>query len=257
MLDPLLRLRLLGAQAVEGPEGLADGPVVRAQAFSLLARLAVGSRGGVPRDRLVALFWPDSPAERGRHALSNLLYQVRKGLGKSAVENLGDIVRLRPDAWTVDHWVFTAAVAEENHETAVEAYRGPFLDGIRVSGAAVEKWIDAERQRLHHDYVMALESLAQGAARANDARAAVSWWRRAVGADPLHSGRTTELMVWLARSGNPAAALRESLRHSDLRRAELGLPPDPAVEAAADAIKRGEIPATESDSSVADRGAPS
>ncbi len=240
--DPVFHLRLLGAQAIEGPKGYADGQVMRAQAFSLLARLAVGGSSGVPRDRIIAMFWPDSSPESGRHALSNLLYAARTELDKSAIQNLGDSVRLRPDAWRVDHWEFAAGIAEGDYRRAAMAYRGPFLDGIRTRVAPVERWIDGERQRLELDYLLALESLGHDAAGRNDTREAVRWWRRAVAADPLHSGRTIQLMVWLARSGDLAAALRESRRHAELRRSELDLQPEPAVAAVEESIKRGEIP---------------
>ena len=62
---------------------------------ALLAYLVVeGQRVPVPRDRLLALFWPESDEARARNALSQALHHLRQALGTD--------VTAFADAWLAD-----------------------------------------------------------------------------------------------------------------------------------------------------------
>ncbi|MDH3225390.1 MAG: hypothetical protein OEO23_16840, partial [Gemmatimonadota bacterium] len=205
----------------------------------LLARLAAAGSAGTPRDTLATLFWPETPPETSRHALSNLVYQARKALGRDAIEGHRESLRLRADRFDVDLWRFRQAIEVGNGEAAVHAYGGPFLDGIRSSGVAVERWVEAERHSLAAVHIEALEALANGAADLRQAGLAAHWWQKAVDQDPLHSARTCELMLWLARSGDPARAIQLAARHRTLREEQLGLGPEPTVDLLVERIRTG------------------
>src|SRR5512146_2311016 len=55
-------------------------------AYLLLAR----PRGFHRRDRLVALFWPESDAEHGRNSLRQAVYFLRRSLGDDVLESRGE-----------------------------------------------------------------------------------------------------------------------------------------------------------------------
>ena len=48
--------------------------------MALLALIATGGGRGVSRDAIIALLWPDSEPERGRHSLAQWLFLLRKDL---------------------------------------------------------------------------------------------------------------------------------------------------------------------------------
>ncbi len=241
-MDPTLKLHVLGAPFIEGPDGISENATARALSLVMLARLAVDGSPGTPRGTLANLLWPGASEQTGRHALSNLIYQTRRSLGRDSLVADRATVRLRADAWEVDYWTFRQAVESGTPEEAVATRRGPFLDGIRIRSAPVERWIDTIGRAIDDDYLHALESLAERAAARGDAVDAVRWLRIAVRADPLHSSRTRDLMLWLARSGDPAAAIRLAREHAELRSSELGLDPEPAVRILEDRIRSGDYP---------------
>src|SRR5438034_9762833 len=61
----------------------------------------------IPRDRLVDLLWPDVPAAKGRHSLSQALLAIRSRLGRDAVtggeEDVQMLAELPSDLSTLQH----------------------------------------------------------------------------------------------------------------------------------------------------------
>jgi DNA-binding SARP family transcriptional activator len=71
------------------------------KALGLLVFLAAEPRPH-PRDSLADLLWSRAAPAEARHSLANAISEVRRRLGKSAVETIGDRVRLRTDLVTLD-----------------------------------------------------------------------------------------------------------------------------------------------------------
>ena len=90
------RLRLLGAATIFSEEGPLGGAVAQRRRLAVLALLAVAGPGGVSRDKLVALLWPEEDTERARDRLADAVYALRKALGRDAVRATGDELRLDP-----------------------------------------------------------------------------------------------------------------------------------------------------------------
>ena len=232
-------LKLLGGARLEGPDGPIEGAAGRRQRLSLLAYLAMVGRDGVSRDRVVGLFWPDSPDARARHALSNDLYAIRSGLGDSTVLSYGDDLRIDPEHLEVDARAFEDAVNDGALEKAAQLYAGHFMEGVRLKSGELERWVDDQRRRLSTAYSAALEELATNEAERGDWATAAEWWRRAVVNQPLNSRATMGLMRALASRGDLAGALRHARVHAQLLHAELGVAADQAVEALANDLRTG------------------
>jgi adenylate cyclase len=199
--------------------------------LALLAVLAAGGERGRSRDQLLLLFWPDATQTRARHSLDQLLYALRSSLGESVFAGVNP-VRLNPDVVGSDFGAFNAALERGDLETAVDEYRGPFLDGFYLSDAPeFERWADAERARLAASYAGALERLAQNAAAAHDHAAAVQRWRALVEFDPVSGKNAAGLIGTLVNAGDHAAALQYAKRYEALVAEELGMGADPAVAA--------------------------
>ena len=64
-----LRLSTFGGLSLTGESGPVTGAATQRRKLALLAVLATGGERGVSRDRLLALFWPDSNAEHARHVI--------------------------------------------------------------------------------------------------------------------------------------------------------------------------------------------
>jgi DNA-binding SARP family transcriptional activator len=207
--------------------------------LALLAVLAVNAPRGVPRDKLLALFWPESDSDRARHALDQTLYSLKKDLGAEGLVLGREEPALNPAAITSDVEEFQAALARGDRAAAVEVYKGPFLDGVFVSGApGFERWVDDERARLAREVEFALESLATEASGKGDHSGSVQRWQRLAAMEPRKTRVVLSLMSELAATGDRAAALRHADIYHTLVRDDLDAEPNPAVAALADKLRK-------------------
>jgi len=234
----MFSLRLLGGATIEGREGAVGGRVLPRRRMALLCALALMRGRTVSRDKLLALFWPESDTDRARHSLAESLYQIRRELSDSAIIAQGDELRLNSEVVGSDVGEFEEALERGDPKSAVDAYAGPLLDGFHLNDAPdFEHWIDAERDRLARGYRHALEQLAETAAAHGDFRNAVAWWRRLAAADPSNARITVLLMEALARIGDRAGALQQARIHAALLEQEFDAQPDPDVAALAERLR--------------------
>jgi serine/threonine-protein kinase len=227
----MFRLKTLGGVLVEGPDGPLTGAATQRRRLAVLSILAA-SGGGISRDRLVALLWPESDDERARHALSQLLYGLRRELGGDAVTGSATSLRLNGEVLTSDIGDFNEAGQRGDLERVAGLYAGPFLDGFYLSGCPeFERWVEDERTRAAERARSAIETLAERAAGSGDTAGAVNWWRRLAALERFDSRIAIALMKALAASGDRGAAIRHARVHETLVRDELGVEPDPEVAA--------------------------
>jgi TolB-like protein/DNA-binding SARP family transcriptional activator/Flp pilus assembly protein TadD len=197
--------------------------------LALLAVLAAAGEKGRSRDQLLLLFWPDATQSRARHSLEQLLYAIRSSIDEAVFAGVNP-VRLNPGVVSSDVAEFQTALKRGDLEGAVDAYRGPFLDGFYLSDAPeFEQWVAAERARLERSYSDALERLAQSAETAQNHATAVRWWRKLADTDPVSSKNATGLIRALMNSGDHAAALHYAERYEAVVAQELGTSVGPAV----------------------------
>jgi DNA-binding SARP family transcriptional activator/tetratricopeptide (TPR) repeat protein len=227
----MLRLRLFGGAVLEGIEGPLGGAATQRRRIALLAVLA-SHPGGISRDRLIAWFWPDSPDERARHGLAQLLYAIRKDLGEDAITGSATMLRLDPSRLATDIHEFGLALTAGDLERANRLYAGPFLDGFYLSGCPeFERWVEEERGRLAERVCSAAECLARNAASGEDGRRAVEWWTRLAVLRPLDSRVALALAQAHVAAGDTPAAMRVARTHQLLVGDELGVAPDPSLAA--------------------------
>lgn len=213
----------------------ADGGAVPAAALqrrrlALLALLALADERGVSRETVQAYLWPESPPDRARHALDQLLYATRRDLGRDAVLSGASDLRLNPQVVDTDVRRFERALAAERWAEAAALRRGPLLNGVHVlESAAAERWLDEERERLDRLYHTALETLATETTARGDHAAAVGWWRRRAAAEPLSTPVALALMRALAAAGDRPGAVQHARVFTRLLESELGVAAEPAV----------------------------
>ena len=233
-----LRLRTLGGLSVD--LGANDGAATRRRPLALLALLAVAGSRGVSRDKIVAYLWPESDDERARNSLSQALTSLKRELGAEPLVLGSTELRLNEDLITSDVQEFGQMLHRGDTASAVELYRGPFLDGVFVKDAPeFERWAERERDRLHRLHLAALDRLAGDAHAAGDHVAAVRWRRERTAVEPLDSRAALALMQALVASGDSAGALKHFRLHADQLHEELGIPPDPEVSSFAESLRAG------------------
>lgn len=232
-------LRFLGSPCVDPPAGDHGERLSQPRALALLACLGAAGSDGCTRDRLVGLFWPDLDTRHARHALSVQLHQIRRVLETRAVLTHGDFIRLNPDVVATDLAAFREAIAQQDLEQAASLYRGPFLEGFHLTGAAeFERWMEDERQRLAVQCLDVLESLASRAGREGHPAEAIAWWQRAAQHDPFNSRVALACARALAAGGDRGNGVQFLREHARRLRTDLEIEPDQEV---LDAISSGDF----------------
>ena len=198
--------------------------------LAFLSALAVAGDGGLSRDRVAALLWPDVDTDRARHSVTQALYAARRALRADDLFDAGSDIRLNRTVVTSDVQEFQSALESGELERGVALYQGPFLEGFFLSGSPeFEQWSSAQRARFEDAVVRALAELASRAEDAANVRAAVEWRKRLAALRPLDSAVAANLMRVLAASGDRAGAIRHAEVHAILLREELDIEPDAVV----------------------------
>ena len=207
----------------------------------LFAYLALNRGRLLPRDELLMSGWgQDAPAE-ARNALSVLLSKMRHGLGADRLRGRTEIELLLPQATFVD--VEAALEGAHRAESCIAEGRWaqawgpagiayhvatrPFLSGLDAP------WIDEWRRRLEEVRYRGLECFAAaGLGLGGPALAQAEERARMLTAlAPYRETGHRILMEALERRGNVAEALRAYERLRVLLREELGIAPNPTLQA--------------------------
>jgi predicted ATPase/DNA-binding SARP family transcriptional activator len=245
------------------------------KALALLAYLAV--EGGMhSREKLSALFWPESDAEHGRTALRKTLaflrtalrdtgdpqpapaaphlIVAREALGLNTASDLDLDLQTLQTAWTLAR---TPAVRLEDEargrlldrlQAAVECYRGDFLEGFALSDApAFDEWAGVQREVWRHRAQAVCERLAQLQSEAGEVQRAIDTVLRWLALDPLDEEAHRCLMQLHLRAGDRPAALRAYQACQAVLAAELGVEPAPETIALAERIRRAQAERTPGD----------
>ena len=240
--------------------GVLGSPVVRiddrrlepaaTKQSALLLYLAC-AEGWVARDDLLYLLWPDSDERSGRNSLRQALHRLKDVAWAHDVEREQGRVR-----WTVptDLSRFRAARGDGKEGEAVRAYRGPLLDGFRLTNAPeFDAWLELTRDALHHEWREAAWACATSLRETGNPRDAASLLEAVVLADPLDEAAVRGLMAarWEAGARTQALATYESFRRR--LEEELGVEPEPRTRELFDEIRAGRDPSRPIDA-TAERG---
>ena len=232
-----LRLHCFGGLWLEGPGGpLADAASQRRR-LALLALVAASGPSGISRDRVLSYLWAGSDADHARRALAQLVYSMRRSLGRPLIAGDAEL-RIEPESLTSDVADFLEAAGD--FDRAVALYAGTFLDGFHLAGAPeFGRWVERERDRLSGLAGTAMERAARSAGAGGNHALAVALWRRRAALTPLDPGPALALMDALAASGDRGGAVQHARLYGDMVRAELEMDPDPRVSEAADRLRLG------------------
>jgi DNA-binding SARP family transcriptional activator len=237
-----LRLCVLGTPHFEVDGRRAALPV--AKSVALLGCLALAQHQE-PRERLMALLWPESEAEAARKNLRNTLWTIRRALGERAVVAEGDGLGLAATVWVDVREFETAAGALSFEATSLEAaaelYRGPLLNGLYLPDAPeFETWLTAGRERLAQTYLHVLAALAAVHRSAGNWEGVIRAAQSALRVDDLQEPMHQALMEAFAQLGDRAEAQRQYERLRQALALELGVEPLPETDALRAALRSPE-----------------
>jgi DNA-binding SARP family transcriptional activator len=262
-----LRLRLLGRPVVSRGER-----ALKFRSRKELALLLYLATEGSPqrREKLAALFWPESRDESSRAALRNALYGLRKTLRESTG---ADHLRVGRDSTIgldfasgveLDLGLLEAAPTRppaglpveapggepgdefwgvlEELRTAAEAYRGEFLEGFSLDDAPdFDYWVGLEREGWRRRIGAVLDRLSGLELAAGEVSGAIAtagrWTRHAPASEAAH----LRLMEAYFAAGDGTEALYAFEECRRVLGEELGVGPSPETEALAARI-RAEAP---------------
>ncbi|MGH7465723.1 MAG: AfsR/SARP family transcriptional regulator, partial [Longimicrobiales bacterium] len=231
----LLRLTTLGAARVYG--GDVEFPDLPAQRLRFALLLYLALERDISREEVLAMFWPERDAARGKHALRQMLYELRQVLGEDWIELRRDRILVRA---SVDATEFEDAVTGGRVEDALRVYGGAFLLGFSLDNRSFEGWADRRRahlarlhRRLQRENVAAL-------AAAGSTDAALAAARRWVELDPVDDEAAHTLIERLAAAGQRTAALQYYDNYERQLAAELDVEPLEATRALVASIRAGE-----------------
>ena len=208
----MVRLQILGNVDLRRDDGGRVAKLERQpKRMALLSYLAATHPEQLHRrDVLVDVFWPDLNPLRGRAALRQSLYFLRRAVGESVLISEGDGVGIEPDRLWCDARAFQALLAEGVRERALALYQGDLLPGFHVSGArGFERWMDEERARLRGMAARAASELSLAEERTGNLLAALEWSRRRLALDPVNERALRHILALRDRLGDRAGAERE------------------------------------------------
>jgi DNA-binding SARP family transcriptional activator len=179
--------------------------------LALLAYLIV-ERRWVARDHLALLFWPDAPLDEGRGHLRRALYDLSHKI-PGCILAQPQLVAFNTaflPATDLDQFDRLAAAGDlASLEAAAALCRGVFLEGMECSGCSrFEDWLRAEREIRRRNQAEILSTLLELYLQGGQLSPALDYAWRLVRLQPWREDRYRWLMILLARTGDPAQALR-------------------------------------------------
>lgn len=240
----MIRFRTLGALDLQDGAGsrLRSG-LTQPKRLALLAYLAIARPGDFHRrDTLVALLWPELDAERGRAALSQALYYLRRALGRESLIGRGqEEVKIDPARLWCDAAVLEQALeagTDDEIAEALELYRGDLLPGFFVADSpAFEDWLELKRARLRQRVVEAARRLSERAEAEGSLERATRWARRALEVGAHDEAALRRVIQLLDRMGDRAGAIRTFEAAAQRLAREYELEPAPETERLIAAIR--------------------
>jgi DNA-binding SARP family transcriptional activator len=229
----MLCIRTLGCLDFHGEAGATPEVIGRPKRMALLIYLAVERPGEFhQRDALLNLLWAESSQERGRQALRQSLYVLRRAIGASVLRSRADgAIALEMTGLRCDLVDFDRAYGRGDYRTALDLSRGPFLDCVFLDPSPpFEDWL--QRVRLRHSAraaQCALREAASACAR-GECQKAVEVLRRGLEIDPLNEALFRQLTVSLVQMGRRADAMQSYRRFRDRLADELEVLPAPETE---------------------------
>jgi DNA-binding SARP family transcriptional activator/tetratricopeptide (TPR) repeat protein len=201
-----LLIRTFGPLSIELTNG---GAAISRHASGLLAYLGTRLDKPVPRDLAASLLWETSNSKKGRHSLSQLIYNLKSQLPVGCLIVDSHHVMLKSQQVRSDYSTFAAAVRSGDHLRVLDTYVGSFLEKMPFLTDAYDDWRIDCAAAAEADAISACVALITGALDQDDNGLAGDIAKRGLSIDPSNEYFARIRIEALASSGDVSAALRE------------------------------------------------
>jgi DNA-binding SARP family transcriptional activator len=198
------------------------------KSWGLLAYLILSERPQA-RSRLASLLFggADDPVRALRWGLA----EIRRALGDDGSVDGDPVVLQLPDGAVVDVQVVTKGTWMD--AVALPGLGADLLEGMAVKGAAAfETWLLAQQRHAAAASEAILHEAALGSMARGALDAAIGYAVRAAAMNPLDENHQALLIRLYRMAGDGGAAAKQFTAYAQVLRAELGVAPGPAVQAA-------------------------
>ena len=228
-------LQLLGT-----PRLLQGGQAVRVGSRKALAMLAViALDGGVTRERLSGLLWPEFDLASARRNLRRELFRLRE-LGVALAEAADGTLAIDP-ALVVD-------ALQLLRDDGLPTVGGPAFEGLDgVGSPELDLWLLRWREQLARRRLHLLTRAASDSEQRGDLAAALALHGQRWAADRCDESAALQVIRLRAALGDPVGALHDYQRYVDALRHELDLAPSESASTLALQLRgqRGPVAAAE------------
>jgi DNA-binding SARP family transcriptional activator len=236
----MLTISLLGEQVIDDEAGRVRARSSRT--IALIGYLAIHAGTPQSRQRIAALFWPDSTDAQALTNLRRELHHLRQLVADdpSLVVTATDLCWRDTDSCLVDVRVLEtehrlAVAAARSHDTealashaarGIDAYGGDFLPTV------YDDWAAAPRASLRRHCVELCDLLARHGAVHGDLRPCLEAARKRIELEPLEEVGYRVLMDLQAEMGDRSGAISTYHHCASVLERELGVSPGPATRRA-------------------------
>ena len=243
--DRPLRLDLLGVPTIYWQGAPMD--LTRRQARAILFYLAYAGKP-LGREKLADLLWPEKEPATARRNLVRLLSLLRADLPEKALLGSDNTaVWLNPGHVSCDVHDFlrlSESKKQEDWQTAVALYRGPFLSGFSLDSYPFDDWQQANDYDLERRYLELLARLVKKTQAIGETDQAIVYAQRYLAIDELAETIHRALIALYATQGERTTALQQYSRCVEILHRELGVDPLPETRAVYEAARDGKIAPT-------------
>ena len=225
-----LTIRLLGS-----PDITVDGKPLSFRTRKVLALLVflIVEGGMHRRESLMALLWPETPAQKAAAILRVTLSRLRQTLepaGEVLITGGGEVgIDFNFLALLDVGWLSKAVLPETDPgdlEAILEFDRGEFLNGFSLPDSPeFDTWAAIQREACQRQVEMVYDRLTQHQLAHHEINTAVETAKRWVGRASLNEAAYRRLMRAQALSGDRTGALRTYAQCQEILRAEFGIEP--------------------------------
>lgn len=238
-----VKISILGStKLIKNGKNIDQSIVSGPKRLALLTYLLLAKPGEYHRrDTLISIFWPEKGQKSARNALSNMLYHIRKSLGKDIVTIRGteEICLNEENIWC-DVIAFEDAINQNKLKVALQLYRNDLLPGFHVSDISNDfnSWLERERERLRKQTAEISWILSERAEKDNDLNNSRKLADIAVSHSDLSEDAYRRFIELLYRIGYRSDALRVYREFSSRFKEEFDLVPSKELQALAEKIRR-------------------
>lgn len=233
--DRVESVQLTGApRVISGPDGV---PFVPDKRYQLLAYLAYNGEW-VGRERVAALFWPDTDTGTSKQNLRGLLQRLKSVPWAKDISVTPHQLMWAPPT---DVARYRAALREGRVDQALAAYSGLLLAGLESDDdGEFSEWLQIEREKLRGDWRgVALARIRSSSI--GEARSATELYRRLLDDDPLDENAVCVYIGAMRRAGRIDEARAAYRTFASRLLEEMGLEPTAKTQRALEELDEATV----------------